>query len=120
MKYSKSKGVNTNYINIKFGKHLKELREKKGISQKELGDLLGLKPSAVSNYESGRNQPGFEKLHILSQIFNVSIDELLCNDSYKYKEKISKSSKEIISGLNNYQTEILIDIFHVLQNNGLI
>lgn len=53
MKYSKSKGVNTNYINIKFGKHLKELREKKGISQKELGDLLGLKPSAVSNYESG-------------------------------------------------------------------
>ena len=35
--------------------------------QKEDADILGLKPTAISNYESKRNEPSFEKLIALSK-----------------------------------------------------
>lgn len=48
-----------------------------------LADYLGLKPTAISNYESERNEPSFEKLIALSDFFDVSCDYLLgTSDSY--------------------------------------
>ena len=43
----------------------------------ELAGILGLKPTAISNYESNRNEPSFEKLIALSKEFDVTCDYLL-------------------------------------------
>ncbi len=60
-----------------FNTRLKQLRQKHRLTQSELADLLGLKPTAISNYESKRNEPSFEKLIALSKYFDVSCDYLL-------------------------------------------
>ncbi len=66
-----------------FSKRLKMLRQKHRITQGELADILSLKPTAISNYESERNEPSFDKLIALSKYFDVSCDYLLgVTDSY--------------------------------------
>ena len=45
-----------------FHVRLRQLRHKHKLTQGELAAILGLKPTAVSNYESKRNEPSLEKL----------------------------------------------------------
>lgn len=68
---------------MNFNIRLKQLRQKHKLTQSELAEILGLKPTAVSNYESRRNEPSFEKLIALSRYFDVSCDYLLgISDAY--------------------------------------
>lgn len=68
---------------MKFNVRLKQLRQKNKLTQGELASMLGLKPTAISNYESERNEPSFDKLISLSKYFDVSCDYLLgITDSY--------------------------------------
>lgn len=68
---------------MKFNVRLKQLRQKNKLTQGELANILGLKPTAISNYESERNEPSFDKLISLSKHFDVSCDYLLgVTDSY--------------------------------------
>lgn len=66
-----------------FNIRLKQLRHKHKLTQGELADILGLKPTAISNYESRRNEPSFDRLIALSKYFDVSCDYLLgLSDAY--------------------------------------
>lgn len=68
---------------MNFNVRLKQLRQKHKLTQSELADILGLKPTAISNYESQRNEPSFDKLMALSKYFDVSCDYLLgISDAY--------------------------------------
>lgn len=68
---------------MKFHLRLKQLRLDHKLTQRDLADILGIKPTAISNYESQRNEPSFEKLIMLSEYFEVSCDYLLgLTDSY--------------------------------------
>ena len=60
-----------------FSNRLKLLRQKYKLTQGELAAVIGLKSTAISNYESKRNEPSFEKLISLSDYFNVSCDYML-------------------------------------------
>ncbi|MCR5793148.1 MAG: helix-turn-helix domain-containing protein [Lachnospiraceae bacterium] len=68
---------------MNFNERLKQLRQKNKLTQGELAAILGLKPTAISNYESKRNEPSFERLIALSKHFDVSCDYLLgVSDTY--------------------------------------
>ncbi len=56
---------------------LKELREKKGISQYKLASDLGVSQSTVGMWESGKNRPEAATLAALADYFEVSVDYLL-------------------------------------------
>lgn len=59
------------------GDRLKELRKAKGLTQSELGDMLGVKKSVVCLYEKEKRNPSVESIIDLVQIFNVTADYLL-------------------------------------------
>lgn len=68
---------------MNFNVRLRQLRQKNSLTQGQLADILGLKPTAISNYESKRNEPSFEKLIALSKYFDVTCDYLLgVTDAY--------------------------------------
>ncbi len=68
---------------MNFNLRLKQLRQRHKLTQSELAEILGLKPTAISNYESKRNEPSFDKLIALSKYFDVSCDYLLgISDAY--------------------------------------
>lgn len=60
-----------------FRLKLKELRENKGISQKELSEKLNVAQSTVGMWESGKREPNFETAVLIAKYFSVSTDELL-------------------------------------------
>jgi len=60
-----------------FAKRLRQLREKAGISQIELGKIINISNTTLSMYESGNREPDFEILKKLADHFNVTTDYLL-------------------------------------------
>lgn len=62
---------------MEFRQRLKQLREKKGISQKVLSELCGLYSDAVRRYESGKAEPTLHALLALSDYFECSVDYLV-------------------------------------------
>jgi transcriptional regulator with XRE-family HTH domain len=61
-----------------FGKRLKEMREKRGLTQEELAKAIGLKDKrAVSAWETGKYLPSVNAVYRLSQLFGVSVDYIV-------------------------------------------
>lgn len=62
---------------------LKELREEKNLSQRELGKAIGVTGQAISLYERGDRQLKLKTLGKLADYFGVSVDYLRGTDPYK-------------------------------------
>ncbi|MFQ7034328.1 MAG: helix-turn-helix domain-containing protein [Candidatus Borkfalkia sp.] len=60
-----------------FGEKLKELRIEKGLSQKELADLVDTSQSAIFYWENNQQEPKISSLKKLCIFFNVSADYLI-------------------------------------------
>ena len=56
---------------------IKELREEKGLSQKQLAEVIGLNYRTISHYENGRAEPSLETIERLCNCFDVSAGYLL-------------------------------------------
>ena len=63
-----------------------ELRIEQGYTQKEIGDKLGITDNSVSKWERGINAPDISTLTALSEIFHVTVQELL-NGERNFKKK---------------------------------
>nr|WP_326186435.1 helix-turn-helix transcriptional regulator [uncultured Oscillibacter sp.] len=62
---------------IKFSERIRELRQEKGIKQREMADILGIKLRSYQNYEGGDRRPDYEGLVALADYFGVTTDYLL-------------------------------------------
>lgn len=62
---------------MNFGQNLLYLRKAKGLSQDELGSKLNVSRQTISKWELGETTPEMDKLILLSEYFNVSMDELV-------------------------------------------
>lgn len=60
-----------------FGNFIYQLRTEKGLSQTELGDMMGVSNKAVSKWEMGVSKPRPDMLITLASFFDVTVDELL-------------------------------------------
>ncbi len=63
-----------------LGEKIWRLREKRGLSQEELAELLGVSRQTVSNWENDRATPDAYKLKQLCETLHVSADALLETD----------------------------------------
>ena len=73
---------------------IKQLRKKKGISQSELAELIGVKNNTVSTWERGTRKPDFEALHLLSDYFEVSFEYIL-GSSDKEEARVKPTQDEL-------------------------
>ena len=72
----------------KMNNRIKQFRLKSKLTQQQLADLMDVTRQAVTRWESGTVEPSTENLISLAQIFDCSVDELICNDLVAPKEKI--------------------------------
>ena len=72
--------------NIKYYQRLKDLREDKDMTQKEVADVLGLKQQSYQRYESGNIELPMHFFVKLAEFYDVSIDYIAgkTNDKRKY------------------------------------
>lgn len=64
-------------IEIKFGQRLKELREEKGLTQKQISEKLGIHSVTYLHYEKAQREPPLLLLAQIARFFDVSVDYLL-------------------------------------------
>ena len=62
---------------MKFPENLKALRKSKGLTLRQLGDMVGVTESSISMYETGKRQPDNEGLLRLAAALDTSVGELL-------------------------------------------
>lgn len=67
--------------NNEFGNILKELRLEKGISQRKLGEDLGVVNQTVSFWETGSREPDLDTLVKIAKYFDVNVGYLLGTES---------------------------------------
>src|SRR5699024_9172796 len=76
-----------------FGDKVKSEREKRGWSQDYLAEKIYVSRQSISKWETNKNYPGIEVIIDLSDIFDITLDELLRSDE-ELEEKVIKDSKE--------------------------
>jgi transcriptional regulator with XRE-family HTH domain len=64
-------------IAAKFGKRLRELRTKRGLSQVEMAHQFGIDRGHISEIESGKKNVCLPMLEVLSKGFGISVSELM-------------------------------------------
>lgn len=120
--YLKLKGM----IKLKFNEKLIKLRKTSGLSQEELGDKLNVARQTISKWELGETTPEMDKLEELSNLFEISIDELVKDNTIpnsiikeidqRKVESLYKDSQNVKSIIKTY----LIIGFGILMFFGII
>lgn len=59
-----------------FAERIRELRIERGLTQEEVGEIIGVKRYSVYSYEKGRACPEMRSLVALAEYFDVSMDYL--------------------------------------------
>ena len=95
---------------MEFNNKLYELRKQKGFSQEELANRLNVSRQTISKWEVGESTPDMEKLVAISDLFEISLDELVLD---KKEETNLVASEQIV------KSELYSDIKeHVLTEDN--
>lgn len=82
---------------MNFNDRLADLRRRKGLSQEQLGYELGVSRQTVSKWELGQSYPDFQKLVLLSDYYEMSLDELVKGVDVGDVRALNESEKQISS-----------------------
>lgn len=94
---------------LDFGKILRELREKSGMSQRQLAEHIGVSKATVSLYELHQGLPSADVLANAAVLFHVSTDYLLGFD------KIERAD---LSGLDEKDKELVYQLISILRTKN--
>ena len=98
-------------MNMEFNNKLYELRKQKGFSQEELASRLNVSRQTISKWEVGESAPDMEKLIAISDLFEISLDELVKGET----QSQSVASEQVV------KSEFYSDIKeHVLTENNKV
>lgn len=80
-----------------FGQNIVAVRKKRGLTQQELGERIGVDKRVVSKYEKDQTVPSVQMAHSIANALEVSLDYLLGSD-----KAILIDDQEIIQLLRHY------------------
>lgn len=80
---------------MEYGDVLKNLRNRKGLSQRELADRLKINRSTYARYETSSTQPDYETLKKLAQFHDVTVDYILGMSNEKRPQLTEKDERDI-------------------------
>lgn len=84
---------------MKLGNQIKYYRSEKELSQEELAERVYVTRQSISNWENNKNYPDINSIALLSEVFEISIDNLIKGDLEKMKKEINS---EEVKKLNFY------------------
>lgn len=90
---------------MEFHNKLYHLRKQKGLSQEELANRLNVSRQTISKWEVGDSTPDMEKLIAISDMFQISLDELVM-DKVQTQTGETPSKAEIV---NELKEKVLTD-----------
>ncbi|MCR2049999.1 helix-turn-helix domain-containing protein [Acetatifactor muris] len=90
---------------MNFGESIKQIRKEKGLTQKQLGEKLGISQSAIGQFESNKANPKMETIQKIADALNVSLNDLV-PDSFEQTiqigREVSASDYSTIEAMANH------------------
>lgn len=80
---------------LRLAENMIELRRKKGVTQEELAEFIGVTKASVSKWENGQSMPDIILLPQLAAYYDVTVDDLLGYEPQLSKEQIQKIYQEL-------------------------
>lgn len=77
-------------ISSKTACKIRELRNRAGLTQKELAEKLHKSESAIRMWELGKSEPDLQSINELAEIFNVSVDYIIGDDETRLDDRALK------------------------------
>ena len=104
----------------KNGKLLCDLRKAKGMTQKEVADILGIVPKTVSKWETAKGYPDISLLEPIAKVFGISVTELISGNAVSNVNVSANMLRSLF-----YVCPICGNIFHsmgeaVVQCHGIV
>lgn len=96
-----------------FGLRIKELRNKKKLTQSELAELVGIDPKHISHIETGRSFPKADLIESFAKNLGVNYTDLFLNSHLKERKVLLK---EITDALKTLSDEELKAIYRIIFN----
>lgn len=94
-----------------FGEKIADLRKEKMLSQKELGDILGVSNKAVSKWETGEAVPQMKTILKISDYFSVDANELITGTKYDAsKQRQIEVNSQAVDALQSENEKLRIDL----------
>lgn len=100
-----------------FGELLSELRKDRGMTQRDLGQVLHVSVSTISNYEKDVHLPDVEKLVNIADFFHVTTDYLLGRTEYNVS--LDELSKVVLRGKTVAEVVEMLQVLNEEQLNAL-
>jgi len=91
-----------------LGENIGKYRRENGLTQEELGKIIGVATGSMQNYELNKRKPNYETLNEISKALEVSIDELVNGESSIYKNRLNRSGANIKRDVSELTTKELI------------
>ena len=88
-------------IKIRINERLRELRIKSGYTQSQIAKILNIDRSTYSYYEIGKTMPDISVLVTLAKVFNISISELLADETAPKNVADSGQKMDFFRGKKN-------------------
>ena len=89
---------------MELGKQIKKHRQEVQLSQEKLADRVYVSRQTISNWENDKSYPDVNSLVLLSEIFQISLDNLIKGDIEVMKDVIQKEEvdkiKELLDGID--------------------
>lgn len=96
---------------MQLGKHIKQLRHEKSLSQEKLAEMVYVSRQTISNWENDKSYPDINSLVLLSQVLDVTIDQLIKEDIEMMEEQINQDDIRKFGYLSNiFSVMMLITI----------
>lgn len=96
-----------------FGKRLKELRQKRGLTQFQLAERVEIDPKHMSHIETGRSFPKADLIEKFADVLNVEYNAFFNVKHIKSREDIISEIKLLLSNSNDEKLHI---IYHLIVN----
>lgn len=104
---------------MELGEKLLELRRKKGMSQEQVANVLNVSRQTVSKWETGQSYPDFDKLVPLSELYQISLDELAGKELSKGEQQVVYVPREYHYEYKSKRTLFGLPLVHIHLGRGM-
>lgn len=112
---------------MEIGKRIKDLRSDKGWNQEEFAEKVYVSRQTVSSWENDRSYPDIKSLLLMSELFGITLDELVKGDIQIMKDEVNSESIRKFRTLSNifafglvFAMIIFYPLWHFAGNMGFV
>lgn len=95
---------------MELGKQIRKYRNERTLSQEALAEKIYVSRQTVSNWENDKSYPDVNSLVLLSEVFEVSLDQLIKGDVEIMREEINRTDQKKFERLSNIFTILFLAV----------